>query len=135
MTAASATFCSGERARLRAHPFDVGPRTEGVARARQDEDARAVERQGGHEVAELDHHPGLERVSSLGPVEGQRGDRAVACEADRAHIRNTPKVVSGTGACAAAARPSARTRRVSAGSMMPSSHRRAVEKYGLPSRS
>ena len=37
------------------------------------EDARAVERQGGHEVAKLDHHPGLERVSGLGPVERQRG--------------------------------------------------------------
>jgi hypothetical protein len=125
----------GREVAAAAHPVDVRARTEGVARARQDEDARAVERQGSHEFAELDHHPGLERVSGLGPVESQRGDRAVACQADGAHIRNTPKVVSGTGAYAAAAMPRASTRRVSAGSMMPSSHRRAVEKYGLPSRS
>ena len=43
------------------------------------------------------------------------------------HMRNTPKVVSGTGAFAAAARPRARTRRVSRGSMIPSSQSRAVE--------
>ena len=42
------------------------------------------------------------------------------------YIRNTPKRVSSIGALSAAdsARPS--TRRVSAGAMMPSSHRRAV---------
>jgi hypothetical protein len=44
-----------------------------------------------------------------------------------AYMRNTPNVVSGTGAFAAAARPSASTRRVSRGSMIPSSHSRAVE--------
>ena len=43
------------------------------------------------------------------------------------YIRKTPKVVSGTGALAAAASPSASTRRVSSGSMIPSSQRRAVE--------
>ena len=43
------------------------------------------------------------------------------------HMRNTPKLVSGTGALAAAARPSPSTRRVSSGSMIPSSQRRAVE--------
>jgi len=43
------------------------------------------------------------------------------------YIRKTPKVVSGTGAFAAAANPSARTRLVSSGSMMPSSQSRAVE--------
>ena len=45
----------------------------------------------------------------------------------RDHIRKTPNVVSGIGALSAAARPSASTRRVSSGSMMPSSHSRAVE--------
>src|SRR5207244_3755676 len=43
------------------------------------------------------------------------------------HIRKTPKVVSGMGAFRAEERPSARTRRVSSGSMMPSSHNLAVE--------
>src|SRR5262249_28592214 len=45
----------------------------------------------------------------------------------RSYIRKTPKVVSGTGAFSAAEMPSASTRRVSSGSMIPSSHRRAVE--------
>ncbi len=44
------------------------------------------------------------------------------------HIRKTPYDGAGIGpAWAAAARPMPRTRRVSAGSMIPSSHRRAVE--------
>ena len=43
------------------------------------------------------------------------------------HRRKMPNVVSGTGAFAAAASPSARTRRVSSGSMIPSSQSRAVE--------
>src|SRR5438477_9872052 len=43
------------------------------------------------------------------------------------HILKIPKVVSGIGAFSAAARPRARTRRVSSGSMMPSSQSRAVE--------
>jgi hypothetical protein len=42
------------------------------------------------------------------------------------HIRKTPKRVSRIGAYAAASKPSARTRRVSSGSITPSSHRRAV---------
>ena len=44
-----------------------------------------------------------------------------------AQNRNTPKRVSGTGALRAAEIPRARTARVSAGAMMPSSQRRAVE--------
>jgi hypothetical protein len=43
------------------------------------------------------------------------------------HIRKTPNCVRGCGACAAASSPMAITRRVSSGSMMPSSHKRAVE--------
>ena len=42
------------------------------------------------------------------------------------HILNTPNFVSGIGALSAAAKHSAKTRRVSAGVMMPSSHKRAV---------
>ncbi len=51
------------------------------------------------------------------------------------YIRNTPNLGSGMGALRQADNDSASTSRVLAGSMMPSSHRRAVEKYGLPSRS
>src|SRR2546429_5873860 len=43
------------------------------------------------------------------------------------HMRKMPKVVSGIGALRAAEIPRARTRRVSRGSMMPSSQSRAVE--------
>ena len=44
-----------------------------------------------------------------------------------AHMRKMPKVVSGIGMFNAAEMPSARTVRVSAGGMIPSSHSRAVE--------
>src|SRR6185312_5088955 len=43
------------------------------------------------------------------------------------HIRKTPNVVSGMGALRDAEMPRASTRRVSRGSMMPSSQRRPVE--------
>jgi len=43
------------------------------------------------------------------------------------YILNTPKVVSAMGAFSAAAIPRASTRRVSSGSMIPSSQSRAVE--------
>ena len=51
------------------------------------------------------------------------------------YIRNTPNFVSSIGACRAASRPMDSTRRVSSGSMIPSSQSRAVAKYGEPSRS
>ena len=44
----------------------------------------------------------------------------------RCYMRNRPNLVSSIGALRVAARPSASTRRVSAGSITPSSHRRAV---------
>ena len=43
------------------------------------------------------------------------------------YMRNTPNLVSWAGALPAAARPRARALRVSVGTRMPSSHRRAVE--------
>ena len=46
--------------------------------------------------------------------------------ADEPHILNTPNLVSGTGALSAALNAKAKTRRVSPGAMMPSSHSRAV---------
>jgi hypothetical protein len=53
-----------------------------------------------------------------------------------AHIRNTPNAGrSGIGALSVAAKASPRTSRVCAGSMMPSSHSRAVACHGLPSSS
>ena len=54
---------------------------------------------------------------------------------DEAYIRKTPNLVSGIGAWSAASMPRESTRRVSSGSMTPSSHSRAVAKYGEPSRS
>ncbi len=56
-------------------------------------------------------------------------------ETPRIHIRKTPKRVSGIGAWSAASMPIVRMRRVSSGSMTPSSQSRAVAKYGEPSRS
>src|SRR6516225_8297685 len=49
-----------------------------------------------------------------------------------AHIRKTPKRVGASGALRLAEIASARTIRVSAGSMMPSSHNRALAWYGWP---
>ena len=71
--------------------------------------------------------PRVEGVAPLGPVEPHARDAAVALDREASHIRNTPKRGSGMGARAAAARPSARARRVSRGSITPSSHRRALE--------
>ena len=64
-------------------------------------------------------------------ADGAAGTRAlelVDVELAVAHyIRKMPKVDSGTGAFSAAEIPSASTRRVSSGSMIPSSQSRAVE--------
>ena len=57
---------------------------------------------------------------------GRRDRRAVRAVAP-SYIRKMPNFVSGIGAFSAAEIPSASTRRVSSGSMIPSSHRRAVE--------
>ena len=46
------------------------------------------------------------------------------------HMRKTPKLVSGMGALRAALRLMASTLLVSAGSITPSSHNLALEKYG-----
>ena len=57
------------------------------------------------------------------PLKGG-SDRSVVWRGWR-HIRNTPNRVCGIGALSVAENASIRTRRVSAGVMMPSSHRRA----------
>jgi transposase len=67
------------------------------------------------EVPEQDPFSG--HLSPSGPDEGL---------IDHPYIRNTPNLISGIGALRAAESASATTRRVSAGAMMPSSHRRAV---------
>src|SRR5580765_1603773 len=67
--------------------------------------------------AELDHDP---------PAEGFDFEPV-------AHIRKMPNFVSRIGAFSAAEIPSASTRLVSSGSMIPSSQSRAVEWYGFPS--
>src|SRR5215211_2434557 len=51
------------------------------------------------------------------------------------YILKMPNSLSGIGAFSAAEIPKARTRRVSSGSMIPSSQSRAVEWYGFPSAS
>ena len=63
--------------------------------------------------------------SAISPRLATRTDENT--RATRRYIRNTPNGVSGIGALSAAERPSPSTMRVSTGSMMPSSHRRAVE--------
>src|SRR6185437_15549824 len=97
------------------------------AGAGEHDDPGAVVGQRRDHLGELDHELAVERVAGVRAVERDRGHEAVPVEPDAAHIRKTPKVVSGTGPHAAAARPKASTLRVSTGSITPSSQRRAVE--------
>ena len=57
----------------------------------------------------------------------RRRDRRAVRALSRRYIRKMPNFVSGIGAFSAAEIPSASTRRVSSGSMIPSSQSRAVE--------
>ena len=70
--------------------------------------------------------PSSRRTKRTAPP-GRRLDLVDADDRVTRHMRKTPKVVSGIGALSAAEIPSASTRRVSSGSMIPSSHSRAVE--------
>ena len=74
----------------------------------------------GHNANMLELRPTCENCNRPGPQ-----TRPLTQTAD--YILKTPKTVSGIGAFSAAEIPSASTRRVSSGSMTPSSHRRAVE--------
>src|SRR5690348_7521798 len=65
-------------------------------------------------------------VVRLRLAEGAQALLVLAAE-EAHHIRKTPNVVSGIGVLSALASPSARTRRVSNGSITPSSQSRAVE--------
>ena len=64
-----------------------------------------------------------------------RQDATHLCQTNRikCYIRKTPAFVSGIGALAAVAKASVSVARVSAGSMIPSSHSRAVAKYACDS--
>jgi hypothetical protein len=68
-----------------------------------------------------DHDPSVEAELDLDTSERGVGDSLLG------HMRKMPNFVSGIGAFRAAEIPSASTRRVSSGSMIPSSQRRAVE--------
>ena len=57
-----------------------------------------------------------------------RTSATISGDSLRPYIRNTPNFISGIGASRLAARASASTVRVCAGSITPSSHNRAVEK-------
>ncbi len=131
-------FRSSESVAARPHPFQVGAGREGAAGAGQITTTRTVvvaATASSIASASALEQARVERVAPVGPVERQGRDRAVAGQLHVAHIRNTPKVVGSSGARDAASSPSASTLRVSSGSITPSSHSRAVEWYGLPSRS
>ena len=126
---------SSESSRLAAHPREVGAGRERAAGAGQhdDPDDRRRLRRRSTASASAASRPGSSALRRSGPVERQRSRPAPRGQPDVAHIRNTPKVVGSIGAREAASRPSASTLRVSSGSITPSSQRRAVEWYGLPS--
>ena len=117
-----------------AHPVEIGAGAEGAAPGGEDDDADVG-------VASQIVESGLERsdevivkgVVALGALEGKRHDGAVVSDRQRwgwlvghDHMRKTPKEVSGMGAFKAVLTPRARAVRVSSGSRMPSSQRRAV---------
>ena len=112
----------------RAHPLEVGAGAEGGARPASTT-ARSVSSAANDVNASCTAaiSSASNALRALGPIEPHPRDAPLALDGEAAHIRKTPKRGSGIGARAAAARPSARTRRVSRGSITPSSHRRAVE--------
>jgi hypothetical protein len=82
-------------------------------------------------------HLAVQRLPDMGyPASGRRRQTVATQQRDdfegavewlhAAHMRKMPKRGSGIGAPVAAARPRPRTRRVSSGSIRPSSQRRAV---------
>ena len=115
-----------------AHPVQVGASAKGRAFGGQHHDAHVRARthlqKGGGDVG---NHLIAEGVAHFGLGEGDGGAVAVVgqgkgCHACLPYMRKTPNLVSSMGALRAADRPSARTRRVSTGSITPSSHKRAL---------
>ena len=115
-----------------AHPFEIGTRAEMLAVRREHDTSHrwipATRRQFG---LQLGNELCIESVVFLRP--GQRDPCCAMRTSLRPemsgclHIRNTPKRVGATGAPSPAWMASPNTRRVSAGEMIPSSQRRAVE--------
>ena len=126
---------SGELA-TRRHPVEIGTGAERGARPTQDHDPdHRVGCQFAEGIGERLEERRIQRVPAIGTVQGHGRDRALSDDLERAHIRKTPNRVGSIGVRDAASRPSASTFRVSAGSITPSSHSRAVEWYGFPSSS
>ena len=111
--------------RCRAQPYrsvglpDVAGPGVVVAVDRHGPDAQAAQRADdpAGDLPAVGHQDGVEK----------RGGCWCVVRLHGAHIRNRPKEVSGRGALAQTSRARPRTVRVSRGSMMPSSHSRAVE--------
>ena len=76
-----------------------------------------IHRQRGHSHAPRGARDAADNFAAIGDEE--------PAEHARAHIRNTPKRVAGVACAAVKARANPSTRRVSSGSMTPSSQRRA----------
>ena len=108
------------------HPVEVGAGAERRAVAGEDDDAHLVILPHGDErVVQLLDESIVERVAQLGPVERDACNAALLVDSEH-YIRKTPNFVSSTGALSEAEMARPRSRRVSAGSTTPSSHRRAL---------
>ena len=120
----------------RRHPVEIGTGAERGSGPAQDHDAdHRVGCQVAEGLGERLEERRIQRVPAIGTVQAHGRDRALTDHIERAHIRKTPNRVGSIGVRDAASRPSASTFRVSAGSITPSSHSRAVEWYGFPSSS
>ena len=113
------------------HPAQIRPGGEALPLTFQHHDTHGLIPACGHECRrQVRDQPVIERVVFFRSGHGDPADPAGHCQSDgvfaHGYILNTPKRVSFMGAFNAADRPSPSTRRVSAGSMMPSSHSRAL---------
>ncbi len=114
------------------HPVEVAAGRERRTRAGQHEHANGSVRADAAEgIGEIADDRLVERIAPLRPVERERGDAArVGRKGEiaraHAHIRKMPNSVLAIGALRLAESASARTRRVWAGSITPSSQRRAL---------
>ena len=120
-----------------AHPAQVSARAKGLSMSAEHHCTQVIILGELLElIAQLGDHLVIKRVTYIGAIEVHIGyagaSPRVECGLDclghrsSCYMRKTPKRVSGIGARSAAAKPKASTRRVSTGSMMPSSHKRAV---------
>ena len=118
-----------------AHPVQIGSRTKGGPFGSQHHGAYIGDLSHGFKGGgDFGNHLVAEGVADFGLRQRHGGNAGIHGQGDRAgqatpslhYMRNTPKRVSSIGALRLAARLSASTRRVSAGSITPSSHRRAL---------